>query len=307
MRTPLSKTPCRRTVFCCVATLALLVAPTVKAALSDLEALQSANANLLDQYNFAGSTDATRLADTGNSANDLMRSAGADGGDVNNIQFVPGFDGVSQAYQPSYTARRIGAGLVSTGNTTLPAAVTAESVFQLDSFAPETSTDVSYILSARSSAGRAYFMLQLADPNNRVTSTFGDTFSDRPAVFDYVPGDWYYLAVAAEYDSGANATTVNWYFADLTAGDASLTHVLDTSTFQGDWTGDTGLGVGAFSNGTQEFLQGRINNIALTGEALSESVLQDRLNALYVPVPEPSVLALVAAAGGLGVLLRRRY
>ena len=285
----------------------LLLTPRAQASLANLEALQSANANLLDQYTFEGTSDATRLADTGSAANDLVRAAGADGGDVNNIQFVTGFDGVSQAYQPSFVARRNGAGLVSTGTTTLPASITAEAVFQLDTFVPETSGDVSYLFSARSSAGRAYFMLQAADPTSRVTTTFGDTFSDRPAVLDYVPGDWYYMAVVAQYDSGANATTVDVYGADLSANEAMLTHLLsDSTTFQGDWTGDTALGVGNFNNGTQEYLQGRLDNVALTGEALSAGELQSRLDALYVAVPEPATLGLGVLAGGLLLLFRRK-
>ncbi|HHY87182.1 MAG TPA: PEP-CTERM sorting domain-containing protein [Verrucomicrobia bacterium] len=284
----------------------LSVAPAARATLADLELLQAAHPNLLHLYKFEGIDDTTRLADSGPAGLNLVREGGADGGDVNDIMFVPGFDGISQAYQPSYQpgARRVGAGLITSGATTVPGTVTAEAVFQLDEFAPQAAGDVSYILSARPASGRAYFMMQTDTPANRVTTTFGDTFSDRPAVFDYVAGDWYYLAVVAQYDSMANQTTVDWYFANLSGGDPTLTHLVDSTTFQGDWTGSSVLGIGVFNNGTQEFLQGRIDNLALTGAALSEQDLQARLNALLIP--EPSAFALVALAGGMLFVARRK-
>lgn len=291
---------------------AALLCPAAKAAVSDLEALQQANAGLVFQYGFEGSDDATRLADTSGNGYTLQRTVGTDGGDVNNIQFVPGFGGVGQAYQPSYDTSdyRIGAGL-NTVSTSVPISdnVTVETVFQLDSYQAVTGTVSAYMVDARPQPdnGRAYFLRQMNDGSDRVTSTLGDTFGDTPPVLSYTPGDWYYLAMAASYDSGANQTTVNWYFADLTAGDTSLTAVMDNTTFQGIWSGTGQVGIGNFLNGSQEFLQGRLDNVALTDGLLSESDIQTRLNAIYIPVvPEPATLGLCALAGGFLFLFRRK-
>jgi hypothetical protein len=292
---------------------ALLLSPAAKAAVSDLEALQQANANLVFQYGFEGSDDSTRLADTSGNGYALQRRAGTDGGDVNNIQFVAGFGGVGQAYQPSYDTSdyRLGAGL-NTISTAVPISdnVTVEAVFQLDSYQAVTGTTSAYILSARgnnTSTRRAYFLRQMNDGSDRVTSTLGDTFGDTPAVLNYTPGDWYYIAMVASYDSVANQTTVGWYFADLTAGDSSLAVVTDNTTFQGIWSGPGQFGVGNFLNGNQEYLQGRIDNVALTDGLLSQSDIEARLSALYVPVPEPATWGLFALAGGLLVLFRRKH
>ena len=76
----------------------------------------------------------------------------------------------------------------------------------------------------------------------------------------------------------------------------------DNTLFTGDWTGPGALGVGNFSNGTQVYLQGRMDNVALTGAALTLEELNSRLAAIYVP--EPSTFALAALAG-LALLVRR--
>jgi hypothetical protein len=145
------------------------------------------------------------------------------------------------------------------------------------------------------------------DPSVRITSTFGDNNNDRPTVMDYTPGDWYYFAVVASYDSGANQTTVSWYGADLTLGESLSLYATDNTTFQGDWSGTSQVGIGNFLNGTQEYLQGLVDNVALTDGLLSQSDIEARLSALYVPVPEPTTWGLCAFAGGLLVLFRRKH
>ena len=298
---------------CAVGITGVLLAPGIaKASLADLEALQAANPNLVVQYGFEGSDDSTRLADGSANGFTLQRVAGTDGGDVNNIQFVTGYDGVSQAYQPSFDTSnyRIGAGLNSISTTVpLGSAVTVEAVVNLDTFVLPTGGSGAYIIDGRPpvSNGRAYFYRQLDSPGVRLTTTLGDTFGDAPEVpgYDYTAGEWYYVALTASYDLGGNQTTVNWYGANLTQGDAVMSLLAtDNTTFQGDWTGDTQIGVGAFLNGSQEYLQGRIDNVALTGAILGQGALQQRLNALYVAVPEPSTFAL-AALGGLAFFARR--
>jgi len=287
----------------------MLSPKAANAGLAEFEALQSANAGLVFQYGFEGADDSTRLADGSANGYTLQRTVGANGGDVNDIQFVAGFDGASRAYQPSFdtTSYRIGAGLNSI-STTIPiaAAVTIEAVLQLDSFVqPVDNTSGAYILSARPQPGngRAYFLRQMNDAGGvRLTSTLGDTFADVPSVLSYVPGDWYYLAMEASYDSGLNQTTVSWYGANLSQLDSLSLIAFDDTTFQGLWDGDAQIGIGNFLNGSQEFMQGRIDNIALTTGLLDTPDLESRLAALYIP--EPSTFAL-AMLGTLALVARR--
>ena len=296
------------------AALAILVSGAsqrANAAVADLEAMQQANANLAFQYGFEGADDSTRLADGSGNGFGLQRTA-AGTGDPGDVQFVPGWGGVGQAYQPSFdtSAYNSGAGL-NTISTAVPvgAAVTVELVVQLDSFVqPTGSTTGAYLLSARPQPGngRAYFFRQMNDTSVRVTTTLGNTFGDVPPVLDYTTDDWYYLVLTAEYDSGADQTTANWYAADLSAGETTLTLLAtDNTTFQGLFDGDSQIGVGNFVNGTQEFMQGRMDSVALTNEVLSANELQGRLDALN-RVPEPATCGLLALAGGLALAIRRR-
>lgn len=258
------------------------------AAVADLEALQGANPNLEFQYGFEGTDDGSRLADGSGNGWTLQRRTGADGGDPNAIGFVPGFEAGSQAYEPVFDAagRRVGAGLNTISDQVPVAAnITAEAVLQLDSYVPQADNEFgSYALSARPQPGngRAYFLRQMVESgtDGRITSTFGDTFADAPAVLSYTAGDWYYLAVSASYNSGANQTTANWYLANLSAGETSLTVISNNTLFQGVYDGVSQIGIGNFVNGTQEFMDGRIETIALTNEVLSQSQLQSHLDAL---------------------------
>ena len=292
-----------------IAVLAMATAiPSAQASLVNLEALQSANSSLEFQYAFEGADDSTRLADGSGNGYTLQRLNGADGGDVNDIQFLPGFGGASQAYRPASDATnyRIGAGLNSI-STTIPisSTVTVESVVQMDAYTLSNSNG-SYVLSARPQPanGRAYFLRQLTGPD-RLATTLGDTFGDLGGNIAYSAGDWYYLAMVASYDSGGNQSTVSWYYANLSAGETSLTAIgPDNTLFQGDWTGDAQIGIGNFLNGTQEYMQGSVDNIALYNSNLDEATLQSHLEAIYVP--EPATLSLLALAVGLLAVVRRQ-
>jgi autotransporter-associated beta strand protein len=273
------------------AALCALIVPTANAGLADFESIQSSNPGLLFQYRFEGSGDASRLADWGTNGLTLQRVVGAGGGNVNDIQFVTGFDGVSQAYQPSFSlgAANIGAGLNTISTVPYGTNVTIEAIVQMDDYTEPTGNSGGvYILSARNAANtahRAYFLKQR--PINEVATTLGDNNSDSLAfVSPYTVGNWYYVAMTAEYDSGGNVTTVNLYRADLSTAQATIEHVLtDNTTFTGPWAGTSQFGIGAFFGGNTQFMQGRIDNVALTGGILSSNDFQTRLDALYVAAP----------------------
>lgn len=287
---------------------AALCVPRVQATLADLETLQQANANLEFLYAFEGADDSTRLADSGSNGYTLQRTTGADGGDTSAIQFVSGFDGSSQAYRPSTDPAnyRIGAGLNSIAtNVLISQTVTIETVVQLDAYTLSNGNG-SYILSARPqpSNGRAYFLRQM--PAGSVVSTLGDTFGDQGLNLAYAADDWYYLAMVASYDNGANQTTVSWYYANLSQADTGLTSATDDTLFQGDWSGTGQIGVGNFINGAQEFLEGNIDNVALYNELLDAGTLQDHLDSIYI-IPEPATMTLLSVGGLMAFAVRRRF
>lgn len=286
------------------------IAPfSLNAALVDLEAAQSSYGNLTFQYGFEGAGDATRLAD--GSGNGYGLQAG--GSNAAGIQFVAGFNGgASQAYRPAFdlSAYNLG-GSLQTVSTTVPfgTSVTVEAVIQMDAFSqPANSTTGSYLLSARPQPNnqRAYFFRQgVSGSGNTLGSTMGDTFGDYvTALNPYAVSNWYYIAMVATYVS--NQTTVTYYGANLSNGETTLTLLgSDNTTFQGDWSGTSQVGIGSFTNAGQEYFQGAIDSIAMTSEALAQGELQNRLDALLIPVPEPSV-SLLAGFGALGLLRRRR-
>jgi len=274
-------------VLCGAALSGALLAPTAQAALSDFEAIQVADPNILFQYTFEGSSDTQRLLDWSGHGWDLQRTA-AGTHTTADVQFVPGFDGLSQAYQPAYEfSRTSGAGLITT-STAVPVDTnaTVEAIVQLDSYNSDVA--VVYILAGRPTSGRAYFLRQgiVGGTTNRITSTFGGSNAAQPPVLDYTPGDWYYIALTANYDSGTTLSTVSWYGANLTAGETTIQYYgTDTTSFTGDWSGATAIGVGVFNNGTQEFMQGRMDNVALTSGILTSNDFQTRLNAILIPAP----------------------
>jgi autotransporter-associated beta strand protein len=276
----------------------ILVAPQTNAGLADFEAIQSANANLVFQYRFEGVDDSTRLADGSANGYTLQRVAGSGGGSVNDIQFTGGFDGSSQAYRPAFSTadRTVGAGLITTStNVPLGAAITLEAVMQLDSFVAPPSAPTDYIFAGRPAGKqRAYALRQ--NTGDLVTSTFGDNNADQPTVVAYSPGSWYYIALTASYDSGTGITTVNWYGANLSASETTIQfYGSDSTSFTGDWTGNSQIGVGCFLSGLQEYMQGRLDNMALTGEVLTGTDFQNRLNALYVGIPNCQTAAIAGA------------
>lgn len=295
------------------AVLSLGAARQADAAVSDLEAMQQANANLLFQYGFEGVDDTTRLADGSGNGYDLLRQAGGSG-DVNNIQFVPGWDGVSQAYGPEFDLadRANGAGLWTGTTNPVPFAsssFTVEAVIQPSAYTSPPDTNGRYVLAART-AQRMY-MLRVYEngDDGELTTTFGNSNGDRETVINYDAGDWLYVVLTASWNG--TTTDVSWNVANLTDGDTSFTTSgTDTGLFEGDWYmggGQTSaVGVGVFSNGTQEFFHGLIDSVALTNEVLSANDMQGRLDALNRPVPEPATFALMGVAGLMGLALRRR-
>ena len=103
-----------------------------------------------------------------------------------------------------------------------------------------------------------------------------------------MPGHWYYAATTCEQQEGN--TLVNFYLADVSAGEPTLTHVEDRAfTMPGSYptTADMRLGMGEFSNRAAAFVfSGSIDEVAIYGDVLSKAELQQRLTLL---VEEPLV------------------
>lgn len=269
-----------------------LMTSAAHASVADLEALQRTHPALRFQYGFEGADDTTRLADGSGNGHALQRVAGQNGGNVNDIAFPAGFGGSGQAYRPAFSTsgHMIGAGLATVAtNVPLATAVTVEAVVKLDPFSPAAGGSGAYLLCARPAGKqRAYFFRQLDTPADRISTTFGDSLADTPAVLNYTPDEWYYLTLTATYHAGTNLTTVHWYGANLSDGESTLTLLAtDSTTFTGDWTGNSQVGIGCFLNGRQEYLEGEVDSIALTNSVLTAPELQSRLDALLWGGSEP--------------------
>jgi hypothetical protein len=292
-----------------------LVVGSARADLSAYEALQQTQGTLNFQYAFEGASDATRLADGSSNGYTLQNTTGSAGAGTGVTSYVPGFDGSSQAYRPGFSAANYqqGTGLntVSTA-VTISQTVTVEAVVLMDDFVAATTpgSGTAYILSARPQPNnnRAYFLRQGSPTgDDRVFTTLGDTFADQVDIYNpYTVGDWYYIAMTADI-TGANSD-VTVYGANLSQGETTLSPLAsDNSLFQGDWSGTSQVGIGNFLNGSQEFLQGAIDNVALYNSLLSQPTLQGHLDAIYAPsaVPEPTS-GLVCGLLGTVLAFRRR-
>jgi hypothetical protein len=311
--------------------LALLVAmagmvfagTAAEATTADLQAAAMAEASQTYHWRFEGADASTAGLDYEVSANNLLEhNVGATHPPTHITYDAPGFDATSTA---ASTWRTIpgtdfghGDGFVTSAAITPGATFSWEVLLQTgsDPVPIQGGTwNQGYVLSDRSGGPRGYFLWQGTSTSNSgdgFTSLTGDWIAGEATV---VPGplpadNWYYMAGTYTVNPGDGSSQVDLYYADLTAGDTSLTHTAFANPKAYDYGVPGAFGVGKRFDGTGEAFPGVLDEVYLYESALTQQTLQSHLDALLrggeqVVLPEPATLALVGL-GMIGLVIRRK-
>lgn len=255
----------------------MMLAPcSVNAGTAELRGLVAADASLQHLYTFEGATDAERRQDSEGSV-DLVNVTGASGGNAANIAYLSGFDGTSTVYAPEYTGTfDVGAGLQSTANVNWSNTLTVESIVRADG-----ASGNQYVIAGPGTGdgGRGYWLYtQPTKFRTAVSNTGGlnDASTDIAAI---TTGHWYY--VVSTYEQIGSNVTINSYIADLSAHQTTLNHVIVDDTRTNPYGSSSKIGVGMFSGGSQEFFDGRLDEVAVYNSELGQSTLQSHLDGYY--------------------------
>ena len=287
---------------------------------ADLQAIVSGNASLMHQWSFEGADISTAGLDSAGGVDLVEALAGT--GTIGYAQ--AGFDASSAAastYNDPDDANfggGNGASFHTNAGIAPPATFSWEMVIKTD-YVPITSTpydgyNLGYVLAHRPGAQRGYFLWQGSSwdagggaGGDSFTSLTGGWQSGEATVVPAVlaENNWYYLAGTYTVPTGiaGDPSQVDLYYADLTAGDTTLTHTsfANPGSYEVDVAGTFGIG-GRYDN-TPEKFPGMLDEVNLYGAALSQGQLEANLAALLIP--EPSTFVLMAL-GALCLMIWRR-
>jgi hypothetical protein len=281
------------------------VRPVFTAGLRDSAA---AIPELLHQWTFEGSDQATRLADSQAGAPLVARAYGTQGS-VAEIAFGGGLDRTTTAFSPQRLGRSPtsagGAALVTATPISLPESFTVEALVRPDLL--ETGGSVGYAVMAGgwTNNQRGYFLAQQEGvATDGLATIIGDSFAgadnNRPLLAAFEPGHWYY--VATTYTRSGAATTVNAYVANVTNGETVTTRAVTDGLASGTPPASAAMGIGGlFFDGTlQEAWSGSIDEVSIFSRALSPADVQARLDSLYRGPAQLSWVTPGSLLGGSG-------
>lgn len=279
-----------RTVAPCALVFALVAIPGIlRAEIIDMRAAVVAHPNLATHYTFEGETTIERQADKArNNARPLTAQAFGSGS-VDGIEYLPGFDATSAAFQPHYINNWNGAGL---GGSPYHFPASGFTVEMLVRPGPTNALGMAFMGPVWPNRGYPLFQvdghLQLA-AGNAAWSLDG---ARRNVVANYAPDHWYYVAVNMKH-SGGN-TLANAYAANLTAGETTLTQTLENELIPGTYSlNGTDFAVGR-SLFNQEPFFGMIDELAIYTAVLPQNTLQGHLSQLWIPEPASAVSTCMA-------------
>jgi ferric-dicitrate binding protein FerR (iron transport regulator) len=233
---------------------------------------------LLHHYTFDGDHAlGEHLLDRKGGAN--LREMAFGAGTAARIRYGPGADPYTTAFTPHRTGPTSGgAGLVTRNRIQFPDRLTVESLI-----CPGYGCDEGYAVSARSVAAeqRGYFIRKIKN-GPYLSCTIGDSARDITMPVRFMPDHWYYVATTCQRDG--NRTIVNFYVANVTAGQATLTHVGGGNQIVSGTYGKEAylrLGMGLSANGVpRAAFSGSIADVAIYGDVLTQAELQQRLSIL---------------------------
>jgi len=265
-----------------------VLASSTNAAVQDLRALASANADLWHHYTFENDGGG-REEDKEGTLNLQQVAYGT--GAVNQIAYMPGFDATTDALRPQRLADG-GAGLWSASNVDWgveKAALTVEALI-----APQELPNAfeGYAVNGAGHPVRGYFIMTNHNETRQLETRMGhDPLGTTPLVSPFTPGDWYYIANTYTVD-GSDNQVINSYVANLTAG-TGLQQVLTNHVAVDRMGGTTPLGVGILRNASNGAFAGEIDEVALYRAVLTQEQIEAHFNA----IPEPNAIVLLCMGG----------
>ncbi len=258
---------------------AMMAAGTARTTVIDLRNVVSANPNLVHHYTFEGTTDADRRQDSEGAWN---LTSGFYGTDPGPVTYPAGFDSTTFGMQPSRTANG-GRALYYDGGFSVTRPMTVEALIYIDP--SDDGTPKHAIVAGNQRDGRGFF---LSSREGALRLSIGSDSSIQAATRSIVPsdafvkGNWYYVASTYVVDGGN--TLVNAYYANMTAGEKTLTHSLQDEIISGTYSitaEDVGIGMLAVQgNPLTQALDGILDEIAIYNTALGGATLQTHYNAL---------------------------
>lgn len=279
----------RTTPLCClgIAAVVLVAAPSAFASMLDYQAAVQADSSAVVQYSFDGTTAAERQDNgIGTAMYDLTEVDETTEGD---ITFSTGFDDTSDAFTPFISSANgsLGAAYHTTNTLGLGTSASYEAIV-----CPASDSGAGYITAAYSGNNdRSYFALADGGAFHARIGANGGTH-----IISYGADNWYYLAVTMDYD-GAN-TTMNTYYANLSAEDPSLVQTQTNVVQPGHFTSAAAHGIGVlnyagFSDPTLAYFDGEIDEIVFYDGVKGFNDFDANLGLILSEVPEPGSMVLI--------------
>jgi len=251
----------------------------LSAAVVDLRNAMRAETGLIHHYTFEGpQTDSANLR--------LLDLAGTDdlkvwrNGLLTNVVYGTGFDELSVGGMPAYVSTNFGtgAGWTSTSSIALPPTLTVECLFSPH----QVPADSGCVLGSRQSDATRGYYVWLTN-NTNVTTRVGAA-NARTIINQYVMGHWYY--VVSTYSLAGAKTTINSFYADLTAGGVLL-QMITNAVDSGSYGTNAVLGVGCLPNlsSVQYPAPCQIDEAALYDSVLDVGTISNHLAELRRELP----------------------
>ncbi len=237
---------------------------------------------LSHHYTFEGRTYGEKCRDKRGTLDltEVLMLGGTDGGDF--YELAPGFDGASNAVRP-YRSRQsgntVGVGLESVGPFVPPARMTVELLLRLEESSGPTEEMIGAAV-AVPATNRGVPFLGVTVDRGRLAFCLPQDASASPDRPRLVPGDWYYVAVSLETESGR--TKANCYVADLSR-DAPVLHwaVKDAIVQAAPSAGRLGIGKGYDENLKAAYpWPGTLDEIAIYDAVLGPDELKEHVEVL---------------------------
>ena len=170
-----------------------------------------------------------------------------------------------------------GSAWITTNAIALPSTMTIECLYRPDQV---PSYDIYGGISTKDGVNRGYYILQSKSSELQTRIGAG---AYRTIVSNYVTGHWYY--VACTYSVNAGKTTINSYYADLTAGD-ELQHPIVNEVENGNYGSSAVLGVGClYTTAAQYFTPSTIDEVAIYDAVLDIDTIDSHYTELKYEVP----------------------